>query len=160
MFLKFLISFRYLCTEVQKHYFMEQLLQVNNLRIKFCHDNEWTEAVHGINFDVFRGKTLGIVGESGSGKSVSCLAVMKLLDEKQCHIDADNISLEGNDISKYNDHEMSEIRGKRIAMIFQEPMTSLNPVLRCGFQVMETILTHEKIDNEKAKQRVIHLLKK
>lgn len=139
---------------------MEQLLQVNNLRIKFCHDNEWTEAVHGINFDVFRGKTLGIVGESGSGKSVSCLAVMKLLDEKQCHIDADNISLEGNDISKYNDHEMSEIRGKRIAMIFQEPMTSLNPVLRCGFQVMETILTHEKIDNEKAKQRVIHLFEK
>lgn len=139
---------------------MEQLLQVNNLRIKFCHDNEWTEAVHGINFDVFRGKTLSIVGESGSGKSVSCLAVMKLLDEKQCHIDADNISLEGNDISKYNDHEMSEIRGKRIAMIFQEPMTSLNPVLRCGFQVMETILTHEKIDNEKAKQRVIHLFEK
>lgn len=139
---------------------MEQLLQVNNLRIKFCHDNEWTEAVHGINFDVFRGKTLGIVGESGSGKSVSCLAVMKLLDEKQCHINADNISLEGNDISKYNDHEMSEIRGKRIAMIFQEPMTSLNPVLRCGFQVMETILTHEKIDNEKAKQRVIHLFEK
>lgn len=139
---------------------MEQLLQVNNLRIKFCHDNEWTEAVHGINFDVFRGKTLGIVGESGSGKSVSCLAVMKLLDEKQCHIDADNISLEGNDISKYNDHEMSEIRGKRIAMIFQEPMTSLNPVLRCGFQVMETILTHEKIDNEKAKQKVIHLFEK
>lgn len=139
---------------------MEQLLQVNNLRIKFCHDNEWTEAVHGINFDVFRGKTLGIVGESGSGKSVSCLAVMKLLDEKQCHIDADNISLEGNDISKYNDHEMSEIRGKRIAMIFQEPMTSLNPLLRCGFQVMETILTHEKIDNEKAKQRVIHLFEK
>ena len=139
---------------------MEQLLQVNNLRIKFCHDNEWTEAVHGINFDVFRGKTLGIVGESGSGKSVSCLAVMKLLDEKQCHIDADNISLEGNDISKYNDHEMSEIRDKRIAIIFQEPMTSLNPVLRCGFQVMETILTHEKIDNEKAKQRVIHLFEK
>lgn len=139
---------------------MEQLLQVNNLRIKFCHDNEWTEAVHGINFDVFRGKTLGIVGESGSGKSVSCLAVMKLLDEKQCHINADNISLEGNDISKYNDHEMSEIRGKHIAMIFQEPMTSLNPVLRCGFQVMETILTHEKIDNEKAKQRVIHLFEK
>ncbi len=139
---------------------MEQLLQVNNLRIKFCHDNEWTEAVHGINFEVFRGKTLGIVGESGSGKSVSCLAVMKLLDEKQCHINADNISLEGNDISKYNDHEMSEIRGKRIAMIFQEPMTSLNPVLRCGFQVMETILTHEKIDNEKAKQRVIHLFEK
>ena len=139
---------------------MEQLLQVNNLRIKFCHDNEWTEAVHGINFDVFRGKTLGIVGESGSGKSVSCLAVMKLLDEKQCHSDADNISLEGNDISKYNDHEMSEIRGKRIAMIFQEPMTSLNPVLRCGFQVMETILTHEKIDNEKAKQRVIHIFEK
>lgn len=127
---------------------------------QICHDNEWTEAVHGINFDVFRGKTLGIVGESGSGKSVSCLAVMKLLDEKQCHIDADNISLEGNDISKYNDHEMSEIRGKRIAMIFQEPMTSLNPVLRCGFQVMETILTHEKIDNEKAKQRVIHIFEK
>ena len=116
---------------------MKTLLKVNNLRISFCRDDKWQEAVHGVDFEVFEGKTLGIVGESGSGKSVSNLAVMQLLDRRKSRIESDSILLEGKDISHYSDEQMSEVRGKQIAMIFQEPMTSLNPVYKCGFQVME-----------------------
>lgn len=116
---------------------MAPLLKVNNLHISFCRDDKWQEAVHGVDFEVFEGKTLGIVGESGSGKSVSNLAVMQLLDSRKSRIESDSILLEDIDISRYNDDQMSEIRGKKIAMIFQEPMTSLNPVYKCGFQVME-----------------------
>ena len=116
---------------------MKTLLKVSNLRISFCRDDKWQEAVHGIDFEVFEGKTLGIVGESGSGKSVSNLAVMQLLDRRKSRIEYDSILLEDKDISHYNDDQMSEVRGKQIAMIFQEPMTSLNPVYKCGFQVME-----------------------
>ena len=118
---------------------MKSLLKVSNLRISFCRDGQWQEAVHGIDFEVFEGKTLGIVGESGSGKSVSNLAVMQLLDRRKSKIEADSILLEDKDISHYNDDQMSEIRGRQIAMIFQEPMTSLNPVYKCGFQVMEAL---------------------
>ena len=116
---------------------MKSLLKVSNLRISFCRDSQWQEAVHGVDFEVFEGKTLGIVGESGSGKSVSNLAVMQLLDRRKSKIEADSILLEDKDISHYNDDQMSEVRGRQIAMIFQEPMTSLNPVYKCGFQVME-----------------------
>ena len=122
---------------------MKALLKVNNLRISFCRDGKWHEAVHGVDFEVFKGKTLGIVGESGSGKSVSNLAVMQLLDRRKSRIESDSILLEDNDISHYGDDQMSEIRGKQIAMIFQEPMTSLNPVYKCGFQVMEACRTLE-----------------
>ena len=118
---------------------MKSLLKVNNLHISFCRDSQWQEAVHGIDFEVFEGKTLGIVGESGSGKSVSNLAVMQLLDRRKSKIEADSILLEDRDISHYNDDQMSEVRGRQIAMIFQEPMTSLNPVYKCGFQVLEAL---------------------
>ena len=116
---------------------MTTLLKVSNLRVSFCRDDKWQEAVHGVDFEVFEGKTLGLVGESGSGKSVSNLAVMQLLDRRKSRIESDSILLEGKDISHYSDEQMSEVRGKQIAMIFQEPMTSLNPVYKCGFQVME-----------------------
>ena len=136
------------------------LLNVKNLKISFLRDGEWNEAVHGIDFEVPRGKTLGIVGESGSGKSVSNLAVMRLLNEKQSKITADEITLDGKDILHLEEKDMHDIRGKRIAMIFQEPMTSLNPVFQCGFQVSEAILAHENVTEEEAKARVISLFKK
>ena len=126
---------------------MVPLLKVNNLHISFCRDDKWQEAVHGVDFEVFEGKTLGIVGESGSGKSVSNLAVMQLLDRRKSKIEADSILLEDRDISHYNDNQMSEVRGKKIAMIFQEPMTSLNPVYKCGFQVMEALNGQRTTDN-------------
>lgn len=126
---------------------MDPLLKVNKLRVDFCRDNKWQEIVHGIDFEVHKGRTLGIVGESGSGKSVSNLAIMQLLDKRKSRIKVDSIFLSGNDISNLNDDEMTEIRGKKIAMIFQEPMTSLNPVYKCGFQVMEAIKGQQTIEN-------------
>jgi peptide/nickel transport system ATP-binding protein len=139
---------------------MSALLQIKNLKISFLRDGEWNEAVHGVSFEVPKGKTLGIVGESGSGKSVSNLAVMRLLNEKQSKITADEITLDGKDLLHLSENEMHDIRGKRIAMIFQEPMTSLNPVFQCGFQVSEAILAHENVTEEEAKARVISLFKK
>lgn len=139
---------------------MGTLLKIENLRVSFLRDGEWNESVHGVSFEVPKGKTLGIVGESGSGKSVSNLAVMRLLNERQSRISADEITLDGKDILHLSENEMHDIRGKRIAMIFQEPMTSLNPVFQCGFQVTEAILAHEKITEDEAKARVISLFKK
>ena len=147
------------------------LLSVKSLRIAFSHDGGWVEAVHGIDLDVFAGRTLGLVGESGSGKSVSSLAVMRLLNEKMSHIEADSIQIEGEEIKGFSEKQMAEVRGKRIAMIFQEPMTSLNPVYKCGFQVSEMILQHEgksalrqaqgpkPISKKAARERVISLFK-
>ena len=135
------------------------LLIIRNLRIAFRRDKQWNEAVHGIDLDVFAGKTLGLVGESGSGKSVSSLAVMRLLNEKTSRIQADSIQLEGEEIRDFTESQMAEVRGKRISMIFQEPMTSLNPVYKCGFQVAEMILQHEKVSQAAAKERVINLFK-
>ena len=135
------------------------LLEIKNLRINFLSDDEWHEVVHGIDFDVMAGRTLGIVGESGSGKSVSNLAVMHLLNPKVSKVKADAILMEGVDIKDFNEKRMAEVRGKRIAMIFQEPMTSLNPVYRCGQQVTEMILQHEKVTKKAARDRAISLFR-
>jgi peptide/nickel transport system ATP-binding protein len=154
------------------------LLSVRNLRISFSRDGKWTEAVHGIDLDVFAGRTLGLVGESGSGKSVSSLAVMRLLNDKISRINADSIQIEGEEIKDFTESQMADVRGKRISMIFQEPMTSLNPVYKCGYQVSEMILQHEgraalrhpstgsgtaqgpkPVSKTEAKKRVIELFK-
>ena len=147
------------------------LLSIRKLKVSFKHESQWVEAVHGIDLDVFAGRTLGLVGESGSGKSVSSLAVMRLLNEKMSRIEADSIQIEGEEIKGFSEKQMAEIRGKRISMIFQEPMTSLNPVYKCGFQVSEMILQHEgrsalrqaqgpkPISKQASKERVISLFK-
>ena len=138
---------------------MDPLLKIENLRIDFLSDDAWHEVVHGIDFEVVAGQTLGIVGESGSGKSVSCLSVMHLLNPKVSRVKADAMLLEGLDIKDFNEKQMAEVRGKRIAMIFQEPMTSLNPVYRCGYQVSEMIRQHEKVTKQVARDRVISLFR-
>ncbi len=135
------------------------LLNIRNLKVSFSHNGEWVEAVHGIDLDVLAGRTLGLVGESGSGKSVSSLAVMRLLNEKMSRIEADSIQIEGEEIKGFSEKQMAEVRGKRIAMIFQEPMISLNPVYKCGYQVSEMILQHETVSKTTAKERVISLFK-
>ena len=135
------------------------LLIVRNLKVSFSRDGQWSEAVHGIDLDVFAGRALGLVGESGSGKSVSSLAVMRLLNEKASRISADSIQIEGEEIKDFCESQMADVRGKRISMIFQEPMTSLNPVYKCGFQVSEMILQHEEVSKAEAKKRVISLFK-
>ena len=135
------------------------LLIVRNLKVAFSREGKWTEAVHGIDLDVFAGRTLGLVGESGSGKSVSSLAVMRLLNEKLSRIEAESIQIEGEEIKDFSEKQMAEVRGKRISMIFQEPMTSLNPVYKCGYQVSEMILQHESVSKADTKQHVVSLFK-
>ncbi len=137
----------------------EPLLSVRNLKVSFLRDGQWSEAVHGIDLDVVAGRTLGLVGESGSGKSVSSLAVMRLLNEKVSRIEADSIRIGNDEIKDYNESQMAEVRGQRISMIFQEPMTSLNPVYKCGFQVSEMILQHESVSRASARDRAIELFK-
>ena len=137
----------------------EKLLSIRNLKVAFKHEKQWVEAIHGIDLDVMAGRTLGLVGESGSGKSVSSLAVMRLLNERMSRIEADSIQIEGKEIKDFSESQMADVRGKRIAMIFQEPMTSLNPVYKCGFQVSEMILQHEKVSKKAARERVIELFK-
>ena len=142
------------------------LLEIKNLRINFLSDDEWHEVVHGIDFDVMAGRTLGIVGESGSGKSVTALSVMRLLSPKISRIQSGKIlftpasseeSSEPIDLLSLSEKEMRHIRGSKIGMIFQEPMTSLNPVLRCGEQIMEALKLHTSLTKQEAKQRVIDL---
>lgn len=137
----------------------QTLLEIKNLRIYFLSDDKWREVVHGIGFEVYKGHTLGIVGESGSGKSVSNLSVMHLLNPKVSKVKADSVLLDGLDIKDFNEKQMAKVRGKRIAMIFQEPMTSLNPVYRCGYQVSEMIRQHEKVTKKVAHDRVISLFR-
>ena len=137
----------------------DSLLSIRNLKVAFKRESQWVEAVHGIDLDVMRGRTLGLVGESGSGKSVSSLAVMRLLNEKMSRIEADSIRVNGEEIKDFTESQMAEVRGKRISMIFQEPMTSLNPVYKCGFQVSEMILQHENVSKKAARERVVSLFK-
>src|SRR3954468_22872920 len=114
---------------------MEPLLQVKNLKVQFKTDGGLVKAVNDVSFYLNEGETLGIVGESGSGKSVSSLAIMRLLPSPPATIAADSeIIFKGQNLLKVKDEQMRKIRGKEIAMIFQDPMTSLNPVLTIGKQ--------------------------
>ena len=114
----------------------DKLVEISNLRVSFRNDDGWHEVVHGISYSLTQGRTLGIVGESGSGKSVSSLALMRLLNEKTTRITADSIMLQEDEIKELDTKEMGRVRGGVISMIFQEPMTSLNPVYKCGFQAL------------------------
>ena len=124
------------------------LLEIQNLITEFRTENETVNAINNISFSVFAGETVGIVGESGSGKSVTALSAMKLIPSPPGKITAGKILYNSLykgvvDLTKISEKEMRELRGNEIAMIFQEPMTSLNPVFTCGEQVMEAILEHK-----------------
>ncbi|WP_448528494.1 ABC transporter ATP-binding protein [Raineya sp.] len=148
------------------HYQPEPLLEVKNLSITFTTSKGVIQAVKDVNFTVYKGETLGIVGESGSGKSVSSLAVLRLIQEGIGKITSGEIIFNSPKYGKINLLELTEaqmrkdIRGNEIAMIFQEPMTSLNPVFTCGEQVVETILLHQEVSREEAKKRAISLFEK
>lgn len=137
---------------------MPKLLQVNNLKTYFHTRDGIYKAVDGVSFEIEKGETLGIVGESGCGKSVTALSIMRLIDEPG-RIEDGEIILNGKNLLGYTEKEMQKVRGDRISMIFQEPMTSLNPVYRCGHQIDEAILAHRKIPKQEAKERTIELLK-
>jgi len=138
----------------------EPLLQVRDLKTYFHTEEGVGRAVDGISFEVRRGETLGLVGESGCGKSVSALSVMRLIPEPPGRIEAGQIRLKGRDLLALNEEEMCAVRGDDIAMIFQEPMTSLNPVLTCGFQIMEAVLLHQQVSKREARDRAIETLKR
>lgn len=134
------------------------MLQVKNLNVKFKTHDGFVEAVKDTSFKLHKGETIGIVGESGSGKSVTSLAIMRLHSSTNTVISGE-ILLNKTDTLQLPENEMREIRGNRIAMIFQEPMTSLNPVLTCGFQVTEAIRFHLKVSKQEAKEKTIKLFK-
>lgn len=134
------------------------MLNVNNLKIQFLNkeDRSWSAAVNSISFHVEKGKVLGIVGESGSGKSVTSFSIMRLHNPQATKIDG-SIQFEDVDLLKISADEIREYRGNKIAMIFQEPMTSLNPVFTCGEQVKEAITLHQKLSAKDAKLKTIAL---
>lgn len=142
----------------------QPLLSINQLSIDFLTDGTRTKALKNINISVSRGELLAIVGESGSGKSVTSLSILQLLPAPPAIYTSGEILLTYGDktldMLQVPREQLQSIRGNRVAMIFQEPMTSLNPVLTCGFQVREAILQHNKVSNEEATQRTIALFEK
>lgn len=136
------------------------LLSVRNLVVDFRTGDGVTRAVNNISFDIPQGKTIGIVGESGSGKSVTSLAVMGLLQKPAAVIPQGEILFNGQDLLKFNDAQMRDIRGNQISMIFQEPMTSLNPVFKVADQIAETIRIHKTVSKKEAWDRAVDLMNK
>ncbi|MBU8918340.1 ABC transporter ATP-binding protein [Bacillus sp. FJAT-29953] len=137
---------------------MEPLLSVQNLKTHFFTDNGVVRSVDGVSFTVNEGETLGIVGESGSGKSVTALSIMQLLPPRKGKIVEGSIRFEDVELTKLTDKKMRKIRGNEIAMIFQEPMTSLNPSYTIGNQIGEALRLHMKLNRKEAEERSIELL--
>ncbi|MFD2825164.1 ABC transporter ATP-binding protein [Leeuwenhoekiella polynyae] len=133
------------------------LLSVENLSIGFKTGNKLNQVLHDINFDVYKNEIVGVVGESGSGKSVTNLAVLGLLPKRISEVISGKIIFEGKDLLTYSDKQLQKIRGNAISMIFQEPMSSLNPSMRCGKQVTEILKRHQQISHEAAKAETLRL---
>ena len=138
----------------------KKLLEVNNLSVSFNTYAGEVQALRGVSFSVDRGETLAIVGESGSGKSVTVQTIMKLIPMPPGEIKGGEIFFDGEDLVKVSDKKMMELRGGRIGMIFQDPMTSLNPTIKVGKQIMEGILIHKKVSKAEAKAQAIEMLRK
>jgi oligopeptide transport system ATP-binding protein len=138
---------------------MEKILEVKDLHISFHTFSGEVQAIRGVNFDLLKGETLAIVGESGSGKSVTTKTIMRLLPESNSDIKRGEILFEGKDLTKLSDKAMQKIRGRDISMIFQDPMTSLNPTMKIGKQIIEPIVKHQKLSKAAARERAIDILK-
>jgi len=136
----------------------EVLLSVQDLSIRFYLESGVINAVENLCFDVRKGSSFGIVGESGSGKTVTALTIMGLLPVPPGRVDSGSIMFNGENLLTKRSEEMRLLRGKNIAMIYQDPMTSLNPVLRVGFQIAETLMVHEKIPRRDAESRAVELM--
>jgi oligopeptide transport system ATP-binding protein len=138
---------------------MEKLLEVKDLEVSFQTYAGEVKAVRGVNFDLYKGETLAIVGESGSGKSVTSQTIMKLIPMPPGKISNGQILFDGEDLVPKTNKEMEKIRGKDIGMIFQDPMTSLNPTMKVGMQIMEVLIKHQNTSKGNAKDRAIELLR-
>jgi oligopeptide/dipeptide ABC transporter ATP-binding protein len=135
----------------------EPLLEVRDLRVSFRTEDGLVRAVDGVSLSLAAGETLGIVGESGSGKSVTMLSVMRLINDPNARFEGE-VLYKGHDLMKLSREQMREMRGTGIAMIFQDPMTSLNPVYRVGWQIAEQIRAHSQVSKKAARERAIELL--
>ncbi|TML23385.1 MAG: ABC transporter ATP-binding protein [Actinobacteria bacterium] len=136
----------------------EPLLEVKNLKVSFRTEDGVVKAVDGVSFTLSPREVLGIVGESGSGKSVTMMSVLRLINDPNMQVEGEVI-YKGRDVMKLDKDQMQEVRGGDIAMIFQDPMTSMNPVYRIGDQIAEAILTHQDVDKRTAHKRAVDLLK-
>ena len=136
----------------------DPLLQVRGLTTSFYSRDGVARAVDGVSFDLRRGETLGLVGESGCGKSATALSMMRLLQAPAGRVDSGKVLLRGRDLLQLSEEEMCRVRGDDMAMIFQEPMTSLNPVLSCGNQIVEAIVLHQNVSKSVARERAIEML--
>lgn len=134
------------------------LLEVKNLKTQFFTRDGVVKAVDGVSFTLDKGQTLAVVGESGSGKSVTALSLMRLIQEPQGKIVEGEVLLDGKDVLKFNDSQVRAMRGNQVAMIFQDPMTSLNPVHTVGFQLMEPLRVHMGMGKDEARERAAELL--
>ncbi|MFH7818032.1 ABC transporter ATP-binding protein [Neobacillus thermocopriae] len=137
---------------------MEKILQVKDLHVSFTTYGGVVQAVRGVSFDLHRGETLAIVGESGCGKSVTSQSIMRLIPEPPGKIKSGQIFLKGMDLIQLKEPELRKIRGANISMIFQDPMTALNPTITIGEQIMEGILQHKNISREQAKKAALEML--
>jgi oligopeptide transport system ATP-binding protein len=136
----------------------DSILQVNDLQISFSTYAGEVQAVRGVSFDLKRGETLAIVGESGSGKTVTAKSLLRLLPEANTRIKGGEAIFEGEDILKLSEQRMQKIRGKKIAMVFQDPMTSLDPTMKIGRQITESLKKHLGLSGQKARERAVELL--
>ena len=137
---------------------MANLIEVRNLQTQFFTQDGIVHAVNGINYEVAEGETVAIVGESGSGKSVGVMSLIRLIPEPPGKIVNGEVEFDGQDLLQLNEEELRQIRGNRIAMIFQDPMTSLNPVLTIGRQITEALELHLNMNREESRSRAIELL--
>ena len=140
-------------------YNLQTILKVKDLRVSFQSKGQEFEAVRGVSFEVKKGETLGIVGESGSGKSVTARTIMRLLPSPPSFMKEGEITFLGENLAHKTEKEMESIRGRDISMIFQDPMTSLNPTIRIGKQIAESLIKHQKLSTKEAKKQVIEILK-
>ena len=138
----------------------ERILEVKNLNVSFKTYAGIVQAVRGVNFHLDKGETLAIVGESGCGKTVTSKSIMGLLPSSQTIIEKDNseINFDGENLLQFSEAEMVKIRGRQISMIFQDPMTSLNPTMKIGNQIAESIIIHENVSAKEAKDRALKML--
>ncbi len=137
----------------------KKLIEVKNLKTYFYTEAGTVKAVNNVSFDIYQGEVLGIVGESGSGKSVTSLSINRLIPNPPGEIVSGEILYNKQNLLELSYEDMRNIRGKDIAMIFQEPMTSLNPVLKIGVQMNEVLIKHENLSKEEATERSVQMLK-
>src|ERR1051326_1871474 len=136
----------------------ERLIEVKGLKVQFATEDGIVHAVDGVDFELSRGQVLGIVGESGSGKSVTAMTLLGLTRDRNTRFEGE-VLYKGRNVLAMNEDELQEVRGNEMSMIFQDPMTSLNPVYTVGMQICEAIRVHERADKNQARRRAIDLLK-